>query len=275
MTTVTKPKFRLIKNDKFDLIKPAALKSNITLIASGKGGVGKTWLSISLCHALANMGHKVLLFDGDLGLANVDIQLGLVPEYDLSEMLSGVVDLDDVISTYEAGGFDVAAGQSGSGQLADLMPEHIVFLKESLKYASGDYDKVFVDLGAGIGGNIRLLTDVAAECLVVITDEPTSLTDAYAFIKVTSISEPQLVMKIVVNQADSELAGRRTYNTLLKVCENFLGLRPELAGVIRKDLHVKDTIKNQMSLLQRFPSCDASKDVVEIARLLGRVKNER
>lgn len=264
MQSGLRPKLRVINNPNLSAQKSNG--SNVTLVASGKGGVGKTWFSVSLCHALAQKNKKVLLFDGDLGLANVDIQLGLMPEFDLAQVINCHISLEDAILSYEEGQFDILAGQSGSGQLASLNSQRMAYLKESIKKAAKKYDHVLIDLGAGIGDNVKSLSDVATRCIVVVTDEPTSLTDAYALIKITHLAVPQIGIDVVVNQAESELAGHRTYNTLLRVCENFLDLSPKLLGVIRRDSHVKDSICNQTSTLSRFPTCNASKDVMKISK---------
>ncbi|MCA0369930.1 MAG: MinD/ParA family protein [Proteobacteria bacterium] len=239
---------------------------NIVMIASGKGGVGKTWFSITFAHALAESGQKVLLFDADLGLANVDIQLGLMPEWDLSSFLSGQSTLDQAITPYAEGGFDIVAGRSGCGSLASLTHEKLDYLGESLKKLAKRYDVLIMDLGAGVGGTVRALTDIASKCYVVVTDEPTSLTDAYAFLKVTHKLQEAMHHYIVVNQADSVQEGARVYETLKKVCENFLHYTPTFAGSVRKDKYVREAIRAQSPLLMRHSGSDAAQDVRALAR---------
>lgn len=245
---------------------PGSAIPNIVMIASGKGGVGKTWFSITLAHALAQMGQKVLLFDGDLGLANVDIQLGLTPEKDLGTLFLGESSLEEVISRYKEGNFDIIAGRSGCGSLASLPKEKLLLLQAGLKKLATQYDVILMDLGAGVGQNVRALSHTAGSCYVLVTDEPTSLTDAYAFLKVTHGAHQDLPLYVVVNQVESSQSGRRVYETLKKVSENFLHYTPELGGVIRRDGHVKDSIRSQSPLLTRFIDCPAAKDVLAIAR---------
>lgn len=241
-------------------------QGNITIVASGKGGVGKTWFSITFAHALAKMNRKVLLVDGDLGLANVDIQLGLVPSSDLSAYAKGTKTLSEIVCAYKDGGFDVIPGCSGSGSLSSMPPKSLQKLKEDLQTISHDYDHVILDLGAGIGGTVRTLSDVATHTLLVVTEDPTSLTDAYAFIKVLNKERDRPVPEIVVNMAESVQKGERTYETLLRACENFLKKSPPLAGLIRRDSHVTDSIRNQSPILIRFPSSEAAQDVGDMAK---------
>jgi len=243
---------------------------NMFAIASGKGGVGKTWFSITLCHALARRGKRVLLFDGDLGLANVDIQLGLTPDKDLAHVTDGQMTLSQAVTRYDNGNFDILAGRSGSGNLATLGTQRIADLRGDLILLAKDYDHVFVDLGAGVDRAVRQMAGPAAVTFIVITDEPTSLTDAYAFIKLTRAASPSAEMRIVVNMAISNNEGQKTYQTIAKACETFLRYTPPLAGIIRRDAKVRDAIRAQTPLLTRSPVSDAANDVEAIAaQILG------
>jgi flagellar biosynthesis protein FlhG len=237
-------------------------------IASGKGGVGKTWLAVTLAHAFARAGRTALLFDGDLGLANVDIQLGLTPERDLGSVIAGRARLAEIVTPVASTGFDVLAGHSGSGSLAALPRERLDAIGGELLALAGRYDRVILDLGAGIEQTVRALAGPAGLCLVVATDEPTSLTDAYAFVKVMLRERPAIDLRIVVNQAASAAAGERTYGTLLKACESFLKRSPPLAGIVRRDRRVGESIRQQTALLTRFPASEAAADVEAIARRL-------
>jgi flagellar biosynthesis protein FlhG len=238
---------------------------NLVAVASGKGGVGKTWFSITLTHALARAGQRTLLFDGDLGLANVDIQLGLMPKYDLGAVVTGKLTLNQAAVSFPEGGFDVIAGRSGSGSLANIPLSRLQMLADDMTLMAGAYDRVVLDLGAGVEKTVRALANQAGIILVVTTDEPTSLTDAYAFIKVTHMERPGSDIRVVVNMANSTREGERIYYTLLKACEGFLKISPPLAGVIRRDLKVREAIRNQTPLLTRSPNSEAATDVEAIA----------
>lgn len=237
-------------------------------IASGKGGVGKTLFSVSLAQALSQMGYKILLFDGDLGLANVDIQLGLMPERDLSNVISGKTSLVHAITHYKDGGFDILAGHSGSGSLATLSAQKLAELKEDLFSIGRSYDFLLIDLGAGVDRPVRQLSTAADAILVLTTEEPTALTDAYAFVKLTHTSHPDAKINIVINRAKSVKDGEKTYGVIQKSCQNFLHFTPELSGIIRDDPHVSDAIRHQSPLLRRHPDCMASQDIKTLANHL-------
>ena len=243
-----------------------AVRGNVIAVASGKGGVGKTWFSITLAHALARAGRRALLFDGDLGLANVDVQLGVTPRRDLASVIAGQATMGQAVGRYEAGGFDIIAGRSGSGNLATLPASRLTGLRNELHELGRGYDWVVLDLGAGIERAVRILVGQSRTCLVIATDEPTSITDAYAFIKVTAMDHLADDIRIVVNMAANAREGERTYATLRKACREFLKIEPPLAGIVRRDEHVKDSIRRQTALLTRHPNTEAALDVEAIAR---------
>jgi flagellar biosynthesis protein FlhG len=240
-------------------------KNNILAIASGKGGVGKTWLAVTLSHLFARSGRQVLLFDGDIGLANVDIQLGLTPQRDLSSVLSGRHTLKEAITHYDEGGFDIIAGRSGSASLATLPVEKLQEMASELNTLQKNYDFVIIDLGAGIEQHVQYLASLASRCIVVATDEPTSLTDAYAFIKIAHSGKNPPEISVVINQAATQKEGEATFHTLNKACVNFLNLSPQLLGIVRRDNKVKDSIRSQKSLLIKAPHSTAASDVAVLS----------
>ena len=204
------------------------------------------------------------------GLANVDVQLGLMPKRDLNDVIRGRLSLDKVIQEYEEGGFDVIAGRSGQASLSALPSQRLSMLREQLIDVSDRYDVVIADLGAGVDRTVRMLSATAARTILITTDEPTSLTDAYAFIKLGAAAGMSKNVSIVVNMAPSITEGEKTYKTLLKACENFLRLKPPMLGMIRVDPKVKDTIRHQTPLLTRSPNTEAAREVEEIAKAVWR-----
>lgn len=239
---------------------------NVITVASGKGGVGKTWLAITLAHALARAGQRTLLFDGDLGLANVDVQLNLSVDRDIADVVAGQASMAEAITTYDQGGFDIVAGKSGSGVLANLAQGYVDALRQALMGLAKRYDRVIVDMGAGLDGPLQSLTRGGGTMLVVATDEPTSLTDAYACVKLSHRQNPFADVRVVINMADDQRAGERTYGALENACRNFLKLSPPLIGVVRRDDKVRDAIRRQTALLVRHPTCPAAIDIEALAK---------
>ena len=223
--------------------------NNLIAIASGKGGVGKTWFAITLAHALARAGRKVLVFDGDLGLANIDIQLGLMPKHDLGQAIAGKARMSQCVERFPEGNFDVLVGRE-------------------LTALAGSYQHVLIDLGAGVDKTVQMLAAQASRVMLLVNDEPTSLTDGYAFIKLGWASHPGMDIQVVVNAAESVNRGRKTYDTLAKSCQGFLKRTPGLAGIVRRDPRVREAIRAQQPLITRSPTSEAATDVEAIARNL-------
>ena len=247
----------------------ASQPGRMIVVASGKGGVGKTWFSISLAQALARKGRRVLLADADLGLANIDVQLGIQPDRDLSAVLSGKMTPAEAATRLPDAGFDVLAGRSGSGALASLSPAALDAFLAALGSARAHWQDVVVDLGAGLDTAQRRIAAAADLLLVVATEEPTSLTDAYAVLKLHGMDNPKGVSRIVVNMADDRTSGQRTYEALRRAAGAFLKREIPLAGIVRRDLKVRDAIRHQVPLLTRHPSAAAALDIDAIAQALG------
>jgi flagellar biosynthesis protein FlhG len=257
--------------------RPAASRAQAATtyaIASGKGGVGKTWLSATLSSVFALRGLRTLLVDCDFGLANVDVQLGLRPHADLSAVLRGWIDLDAAVCSVlggpsTKGGFDLLPGQSGVGSLAGVKLAEIDKLARGLQSIAPRYDATILDLPAGIDPNTQRMARAADALIVVTTEDPPALTDAYAFIKVMRGQGVTAPPWIVVNMADTRQSGKRVFDHLVKACEAYLGLAPVLAGVVCRDMCVSDAIRAQTLLSVRHPQSGVMDDMTRIAAALS------
>lgn len=242
--------------------------TRILAIASGKGGVGKTFLAATLGHAIARRGRRCLVFDADLGLANLDVQLGIDAPVDLGRVLEGRIPLERAVFRHEETGLDLVVGRSGSGTLAGLPPARLVALARELHALAPRYDVVLLDLAAGVEPPCRLFARASHGVIVITTEEPTALTDAYAFVKVAcDRSRPVMV---VANAVEDRVRGREVYETLARACERFLAFRPSYLGAVRRDPRVGEAIRAQKPLLVRHPTSPAAADVEDLAaRLLA------
>jgi flagellar biosynthesis protein FlhG len=248
----------------------------IIAIASGKGGVGKTWLAITLACAWSGAGRRVLLVDCDVGLANVDVQLGIRPACDIHSIVRGWVELDAAVTPALGGpghgpGFDLIAGHSGTGALASIRLDETGKISDGVRKLAPQYDRIILDLAAGIDANVQRFARGADTLVIVTTEEPTALTDAYALAKILRLNGATVATSIVVNMADNRLRGRRTYEQFAGACEQFLGYRPGLAGVICRDPRVQESIRAQAPLCLRYPQSPAFEETLRVADALDNI----
>ncbi len=244
-------------------------------IMSGKGGVGKTNLALNLGYALYRAGHRVLLMDCDLGLANLDVLLGLAPDKNLQDLLLPGTKPEEVVVPIEDGGFDFLPSASGVPELIDLDEDVQGMLFDRLNALIDGYDFLLLDLGAGISRTVLRFAAMARERLVVITPEPTSLTDGYAMIKVLGAEHGVRDFHVVVNMAATQEEGKRSFGRLHAACERFLGLDIGYAGTVRTDPAVPRAVIRQVPLLKVSPSCDAGRDILQLAVRLKRLRDAR
>jgi flagellar biosynthesis protein FlhG len=246
---------------------------NALLITSGKGGVGKTWFSVNLAHALINQQKKVLFFDGDLGLSNVDIQLGLDIQWDLKSVLNKACTFEQAILPYKPhdnfhSHLDIITGRTIDGVFTTVSKAGVIQLRDSLTEVSQNYDHMILDLSAGLDQIIVEFSTFAQGCIVVITNEPTSLSDSFDFIKVSSQRNPDLPLQIVVNKVDSYEQGVEIYTKLVQACEHFLKTIPPLVGVIHHDPCVGKSIEQKTPTLACHPTSQVARDIEDIATKL-------
>jgi len=248
---------------------PSAHKSTRVLsITSGKGGVGKTTLSVNLAIAIARANKRVLLFDGDLGLANVNVLLGIIPDHNLYEVLKGKKRIQEVI-IQTSFGIDIIAGANGISQLANLPDSQREKFLEDLDSITG-YDVVIIDTGAGVGSNVIGLVMPADEILVVTTPEPTAITDAYGMIKSIVANRQDKNIKLVVNRVSSAIEAKRVADRLISISAQFLRTRIESIGFIFDENLVQKSIRSQRPHVVLYPSSKSSACVNHVAaRLLN------
>lgn len=220
----------------------------IASISSGKGGVGKTFVSVNIGAYLAHQGKKVLIVDCDLGLANVDVMLGINPRFTLKEVVFGDTDIHDVaIQTKQ--GFDFVPASSGAAEMVQLMYEDIERIKEALGKLAQQYDLVLLDTGAGISESVLQFNLFANKNIIILNRELTSLTDAYATIKVIYQTFGRDSFNIIVNTARNEDEAKKIFHHIDSICNRFLGFPLQYLGHIVYDEVVPRSIMKQEVLM--------------------------
>lgn len=253
---------------------PRGSRAHIIAVTSGKGGVGKTFVSANLAAALTRHGLRVLVLDADLGLANLDVVLNLYPKVTLHDVFTGKATLEEAVIT-APGGFSVLLAGSGMVEYSRLTPEIRNQLMHVIDTLAPRYDVVLLDTGAGISDVVLFSVSLAAEVLIVATPEPTSLTDAYAAIKVLTTQQKRHNMRLVINQAARPGDGRAITGQLQQVLNRFVStesgypMRLIHMGDIPADKAVRESVMRRQLLLQSMPGCPAA---LAIAQLANKIK---
>jgi flagellar biosynthesis protein FlhG len=244
-------------------------RARVVAVTSGKGGVGKTSLAANLAVAAAARGRRVVLVDADLGLANADILLGLAPRATLAEVIAGQSDLRDVL-TPAPGGVLLVPGANGIAELANLDPIDRQILLKSLTTLEHEADLIVVDTGAGLGASVTEFAAAADEVLVVVTPEPTSMTDAYAVVKTLVLGGRREGLRLAVNMSRSGQEALNVSHRLQSVCRRFLdSLDVEFAGAVPLDAAVAAAARDRRPFTLTRPQAPASRAVRQMAgRLL-------
>lgn len=254
---------------KKNLKKPVYAKP-VTVIAvtAGKGGVGKSNIAVNLAVALSLRKQKVMVLDADLGLANIDILLGLTSRYDLSHVVQGKCQLQDIILQGPAGIRVVPA--AGTESMAELSAIEHAGIIDAFNDLTETLDFMIIDTAAGISDTVLSFTRSSNEILVVVCDEPTSITDAYTLIKVMHKKYQRTHFHILANMVRTMREGKVLFNNLYRVAEEFLDVQLHYAGAILFDEKMRDAVKKQRSVLEVFPDCNASQNLKTLANTVLR-----
>lgn len=240
----------------------------VLAIASGKGGVGKTNVSVNLSIALSQLGNRVLLMDADMGLANVDIMLGLQTNYNLSHVLDGEKTLREVMVD-APGGIKVIPAASGVKRMAQLTPAENAGIINAFSEIDGFLDVLVIDTAAGIADSVVSFCRASQEVLVVVNDEPASMTDAYALIKVLSKEYNLTQFKLVANMVRSEKHGLMLFDKFSKVCEQFLDVSIDYLGTVPFDHDLRDAIQRQSPVMMAKPNSESAKAFKKMASMVN------
>ena len=245
------------------LVAPRPVR--VIAVTGGKGGVGKTNVSVNLAVALAELERRVMLLDADLGLANVDVVLGLHPSSDLSHVVRGERELQEIVMQ-GPGGIQVIPGASGVRQMAGLSEAEHAGLIQAFSDLGSDLDALVVDTAAGISDAVISFARAAHEVLVVVCDEPASLTDAYAIIKLLNRDHGQSRFRILANMVQTTQEGHELYNKLCRVTDRYLDVMLGFMGSIPHDEALRKAVRGQRAVVQAYPRSRAAQAFRSLAR---------
>lgn len=236
----------------------------VIAVASGKGGVGKTNVSVNLAVALAMKGRKTWIMDADLGLANVDVLLGLSPKRNLSHVLQGECDLRDIVLEGPQG-VKVVPASSGIQRMAELTRAESSGIIHAFSEMAADIDVLIVDTAAGISSSVSMFAAAAHQVLVVVCNEPASITDAYAMVKVLSRDHGIREVQVLSNMVRSQLEGRDLYQKIARVTDRYLDVTARYAGFVPHDDFLRRALQRQEPVVTAYPACRATEAFKKLA----------
>lgn len=247
--------------------------TRVIAVSSGKGGVGKSNLVANLGIALSKRGRKVMVFDADLGLANIDVLFDINPKYNLKQLVDGDKTLPEILvkGPYS---LTIVPGGSGIPELANLSDEQQQKLLENFSSLEREFDITLIDTGAGISKDIISFILAAREAIIITTPEPTAITDAYGMIKVLTQRDSSVDIKLVVNMVSDEKEGQDIANRIIMATKQFLGKRIEALGYIVTDPSVSMSVVKQSPLILGYPNSRAAKCIMQIAETIDRTSTK-
>lgn len=237
---------------------------NVIAVTSGKGGVGKTNIAVNLAVSMATQGRQVLLFDADLGLANVDIALGLKPKYDIRHVISGERTLEEILVDGPEG-VRIVPATSGISSMTGLSTPQQAGLIRAFSDLTTPVDTLIVDTGAGIDSTVLNFSSACQSIIVVICDEPTSITDAYALIKVLNQECGVKKFQLLANMVDNESQGRLLYGKLSRVAEHFLDVSLGYLGAIPRDIYLRKAVQQCSAVVDIYPRSPSAQALMKLA----------
>lgn len=247
--------------------------ARIITITSGKGGVGKTSFTVNLAICLGEMGFRVLIIDGDFGLSNVDLMLGIIPKHNLNQAISGQIDFG-AVATEGPSGIRFISGGSGLNELIHLKTKQLEDFLTKIAQLDQMADIVLIDTGAGVTDKVIKMILAAHEVILVTTPEPTAITDAYALAKTIALTGYNTQIKLLVNKAEDDREGNAILQKFEKVTKGFLDIDIEKLGYLYNDFHVPKSIKQQHPYITSYPKSQISKQVQQIAMSLISKENQ-
>lgn len=250
--------------DDDELMKKRSISPRVIAVTSGKGGTGKTNVVANLAYALTLSGEKVMILDADLGLGNMDVLLGITPEYSIHDVVKGRKKLSEVI-VEGPGGMKIIPAGSGIEELSNLTEGERLNLMAEFDLLQGEVDTFFLDTGAGISSNVMHFNTVAQEIIVVVSPEPASITDAYAIMKVLSTKYSEKHFKLLVNSVRSEKEAINVFNNICKVAGKFLNISIDYLGHIPYDENMIKAVMRQRVVLDLYPKSPASRSFLKLA----------
>ena len=251
--------------------------ARVITVTSGKGGVGKSSLSVNLAIQFSRMGKKVIVFDADFGLANIEIMLGIRPQYNIADLMFRGKNLEDII-TEGPEGIGFISGGSGIQELTMLSREQIIFLTQKLFQLDKLADIIIIDTGAGIADSVMEFVAASSEVLLVVTPEPTSITDAYALLKTlnrkSDFSAKNTKIKMIANRTTRDSEGLELFDKLAIVSEKFLNIPIEYLGAVPQDANVSKAVIQQKPVSVLYQNTNASKAITQLSDKLNDEKVE-
>jgi flagellar biosynthesis protein FlhG len=241
-------------------------------VASGKGGVGKTNITANLAIGLSRMNNKVLVFDADLGLSNIDVILNLANKYNINHLFNGEKQLKDLIVEGPEG-IQVLPASSGIQELTELDEFQRLRLTEEFESYDNGVDYLLIDTSSGISSNVAFFCMAAQEIVIVTSAEPTAMTDAYALMKVLFTKYQEKNFKVLVNSVKNEKEGTDVFRRLSTAAERFLSISLDYIGFIPLDSSVPKAVRQQRAFLDMYPDCEASKSILKITDRINSTEN--